>query len=244
MTAYYLSRARLRRDPDVAALAPVLMPADDDARVHIGHRLVWTLFADGPDRRRDFLWREVAPGGARHGRGTFFILSERPPDDRISLFDLDPPKAFAPTLSPGDRLGFSLRANPVVTRSCDVDGRRRQRRHDVAMDLLRTLDGARAERRLEAITDAGRAWLVRQGERNGFRLPMPTAVCVDGYHRMRLPRASAGTRGRRGTAIEFSVLDFDGILEVLDPEVFLRGLYRGFGKGKAFGCGLMLIRRV
>lgn len=244
MTARYLSRARLRRDPDVAALAPVLMPADDDARIHIGHRLVWTLFADGPDRRRDFLWREVTPGGTQRGRGTFFILSERPPDNRIGLFDLDPPKAFAPTLAAGDRLGFSLRANPVVTRTSESDGRRRQRRHDVAMDLLRTLDGARAERRLEAMTKAGRAWLVHQGERNGFRLPLPDAVRVDGYDQVRLTRAASGAPSRAKPAIQLSVFDFDGVLEVLDPQAFLSALYRGFGKAKAFGCGLMLIRRV
>jgi CRISPR system Cascade subunit CasE len=112
------------------------------------------------------------------------------------------------------------------------------------MDLLRTLEGARAERRLEAATEAGRAWLLRQGERYGFRLPLPDAVRVDGYDQIRLSRSASGPRGRSGTAVQLSVLDFDGILEVLDPETFLSALYRGFGKAKAFGCGLMLIRRV
>jgi CRISPR system Cascade subunit CasE len=33
------------------------------------------------------------------------------------------------------------------------------------------------------------------------------------------------------------------VLEVVSPDVFLEALARGFGKAKAFGCGLMLIRR-
>jgi CRISPR system Cascade subunit CasE len=33
------------------------------------------------------------------------------------------------------------------------------------------------------------------------------------------------------------------VLEVQAPHVFVRALHRGFGKAKAFGCGLMLIRR-
>lgn len=244
MTARYLSRVRLRRDPHVAALAPVLIPPDDDARVHMGHRLVWTLFADGPDRRRDFLWREERPGGARMRRGTFYILSERLPDDRTELFEPVESQTFAPALAPGDRLGFSLRANPVVCRSVQDGDRRTHKRHDVAMDVLRALDGNRADLRLDAVTEAGRRWLTTQGQRHGFRLPDTDAIRVDGYDQVRLRRTPTRRGKTRVPDIRISVFDFDGVLEVVEPETFLAGLYRGFGRAKAFGCGLMLIRRV
>jgi CRISPR system Cascade subunit CasE len=39
------------------------------------------------------------------------------------------------------------------------------------------------------------------------------------------------------------VLDFEGVLEVTDPVRFLAALANGFGRARAFGCGLMLIRR-
>ena len=53
-------------------------------------------------------------------------------------------KPFEPALAPGDRLGFSLRANPVVTRADPRTGR--PRRHDVVMDRLHALPkGARAD---------------------------------------------------------------------------------------------------
>src|SRR5262249_28384001 len=92
VTPLYLSRARLRREVPSAALRTILVPDGDSQRVAAGHKLVWTLFADAPERQRDFLWREAAPG-------EFYLLSRRPPADVHGLFDVDPPKVFAPALS-------------------------------------------------------------------------------------------------------------------------------------------------
>jgi CRISPR system Cascade subunit CasE len=39
------------------------------------------------------------------------------------------------------------------------------------------------------------------------------------------------------------MLEMTGRLEVNEPEAFLSHLSQGFGRAKAFGCGLMLIRR-
>jgi CRISPR system Cascade subunit CasE len=62
-------------------------------------------------------------------------------------------------------------------------------------------------------------------------------VAVDGYEMMRLPRA----RGEK--AVQFSSVEFDGKLAVTDAAKFSAMLAQGLGKAKAFGCGLMLIRR-
>ena len=43
---------------------------------------------------------------------------------------------------------------------------------------------------------------------------------------------------------QFGILDFLGTIEVTEPDQFLEALHRGFGRAKAFGCGLMLIRRL
>ncbi len=222
----FLTRARLRRDRGLAALAPVLLPAGQDARADVGHRLVWSLFGDTADRRRDFLWREQEPG-------VFLLLSARPPEDRVGLFDLDPPKPFAPVLAAADRLAFLLRANAVVARGTGpgIRGKRR----DVVTDALARLPAAeRAERRREVMADAGAAWLVRQGVAAGFR-PLG-GIAVEGNEWRCIPR-----EGRM--PITFNVLDLAGRLEVTDPERLLPALAHGFGRGKAFGCGLMLIRR-
>jgi CRISPR system Cascade subunit CasE len=238
MTAYWLSHARLKRDASAAALAPILLPADPDARAGATHRLIWTLFADDAERRRDFLWREETQG-ARPGRASFLILSARPPLDRHGLFEIES-KPFEPNLAPGDRLAFALRANPVVTRPDPESGR--PQRHDVVMDLLHGLPkGARADARSATTLQAGLAWLAGQGEGAGFHLPLNAAgepwLRVDGYDQIRL------SRGRARSTIALSVLDLEGVLEVQAPDRFLDALTRGFGKAKAFGCGLMLVRR-
>jgi CRISPR system Cascade subunit CasE len=82
---------------------------------------------------------------------------------------------------------------------------------------------------------AGRAWLARQAETHGFRVDGETAV--DGYARERIPREG-------GKPIIFGRMDLTGLLTVQDPALFLAALAAGFGRSRAFGCGLMLIRRV
>src|SRR5690348_9920913 len=94
MTERFMIRARLRRDRAAAAIAPLLVPTEPGAKAGASHRLIWSLFADTPDRRRDFLWRETGPG-------TFLILAPRAPEDRLGLFEIDPPKPFAPALIAG-----------------------------------------------------------------------------------------------------------------------------------------------
>jgi CRISPR system Cascade subunit CasE len=227
----FLSRIRLRRDAPAHALARLLVPQDSAARTAASHHLVWSLFADAPDRKRDFLWREEKPG-------QFMALSSRPPDDPHGLFAVDY-KSFAPLLEPGDYLGFSLRANPVISRQTE-HGKRGQR-HDVVMDALHQSASAdRAGARPGAIASAGSEWLRRQGETHGFALT--GEVGVDGYETVRLAREPSSA-GKKPAPIRFGRLDVTGVLRVDDPSLFLKALAAGFGKSRAFGCGLMLIRR-
>lgn len=226
----YFSRVCLKRDASTRALIPLLIAGDSSP--HPGHRLVWSLFADGAGRRRDFLWRET------ERRGAFFVLSRRRPRDAHNLFEIAEPKPFAPDLAPGDRLRFSLRANPVVRRR-KPGGKRRSAKHDVVMDALPPADAptpARADARFEAMSREGLAWLERQGAAAGFAVAA-NEVKIDGYNQHRIPRRGGEPDMR------FSTLDFDGVLEVRDPAAFLAGVAHGFGAAKAFGCGLMLIRR-
>ncbi|MDR3515123.1 MAG: type I-E CRISPR-associated protein Cas6/Cse3/CasE [Azospirillaceae bacterium] len=226
MTGLFLTRAHLRRDAPATALARLLVPENPADRVVASHRLVWALFADSAERTRDFLWREERPGH-------FMVLSARPPEDPHRLFELES-QPFAPLLAPGDRLGFTLRANPVIVAAPSARGQR-GKRHDVVMDLLHRLPAEdRAAARPALIVSAGRAWLARQGQGHGFTPRGDEAV--DGYDSVSIPRAG-------GRPAVFGVLDLSGVLEVTDPAAFLLRLAQGFGRARAFGCGLMLIRR-
>ena len=226
MTQLWLSRAWLRRDTAAtASLARLLVPEGEGPRAAAGHRLVWALFADTADRRRDFLWREEAPG-------CFMTLSARPPAPVPDLFDIAT-KPFEPALAVGDTLGFTLRANPVISRSAAPG--QRGIRHDVVMDALRHVaPESRAAVRAEVASETGLSWLKRQGAAHGF---MPGVTSVDGYETIRLPR-------EKQKPVRFSQLDLTGCLAVTDPGAFLTALAFGFGRSRAFGCGLMLIRRV
>ena len=225
MGEFYFCRVQLKRDITVRSLAPLLLGQGDSA--HPGHHLVWSLFANEPDRQRDFLWREMTSG-------MFFILSARLPEDRHGLFDISPPKVFDPQLVEGDTLQFSLRANPVV-RKRNPSGER-SKKHDVVMDALYGVgESQRAASRLPAVQEHGFAWLRRQGERTGFSVA-PSTVRVDGYEQHRIARKGA-------RVMSFSTLDFEGRLTVVTPSSFLNAITRGYGSARAYGCGLMLIRR-
>jgi CRISPR system Cascade subunit CasE len=230
MGELWFTRARLRRTGSAAALAPLLA---EPGRLDRGHALVWSLFADAPDRRRDFLWRET-------GRGLFYLLSSRVPVDAHQLFDMDPPKTFSPRFTAGCRLQFSLHANPVVRRATTearpAGNGHRVRKDDVVMNAIKPLPkGERAAARFDAIDEAGRAWLRGQGEKAGFFFE-PGEVLAEGY-------AEAEMRRRGSRPIRFHTIEFDGRLTVTDPAAFTGALAKGFGSARAFGCGLMLIRR-
>lgn len=227
----YLSRVRLRKDAPIHALARLLVPSSTELRAGASHRLLWTLFADAADRSRDFLWREAEPG-------QFYILSRRVPNDQHRMFEIDPPKAFTPSLNAGDRLAFSLRANATIARGGGAG--KRGKPCDVVMDALyHAPPGARAEQRTAKISEAGLGWLARQGAKNGFTLggnsSSVSGVDVTSYHTMRVEH--------RGTPLRLGVLEFEGVLQVSDPKAFVDAVASGFGRAKAFGCGLMLLRR-
>ncbi len=241
MSELFLSRARLRPGHD--RLGPILFPDNPAARMGATHRLVWSMFPSDL-QERPFLYRENAPSHAvgSSARCELMILSRRTPTDAEGLFDLET-KFFAPVLQVGQRLRFSLRANPTAQKSeTDAEGRRKSRRYDVVMAALKEVEkgAARLEARPRLIQQAGLDWLKRQGDRSGFRLP-DQEVKIDGYEQFDIdPENRRATRGKRAV---HSRLEFEGVLEVTEPQAFLRQLAEGFGRARAFGHGLMLIRR-
>ncbi|MCW2318978.1 CRISPR system Cascade subunit CasE [Rhodoblastus acidophilus] len=242
MSELFFSRARLR--PGHERLGPILFPDNPAARMGTTHRLVWSMFPRELSER-PFLYRENAPSHAAGptARCELMVLSRLAPDDAEGLFDIET-KVFAPVLRAGQHLRFSLRANPTTQKSeTDADGRRKSRRYDVVMAALKSVEkgAARAEARPGLIQTAGLDWLKRQGERAGFRLPDPESVRIDGYEQFDVdPENRRATRGRRAV---HSRLEFEGTLEVTEPQAFLRQMTEGFGRARAFGHGLMLIRR-
>lgn len=206
------------RDPD----GPFWKVAADPYRLH---QEVWRLVGGGADASRDFLYR--AESASR--RPTLYALAPRPAQDPDGLWVTES-KAWHPVLAAGDELAFSLRANATV--------RIGSTRHDVVMHARRSLNQGRGEsdeeapdrRELEQMT--GHKWLAARAAPLGFEL---LGLVVEGHHVVEMPR--------RGRSIRIAMLDYTGHLRITDIERFGQALREGIGPSKAFGCGLLLIRR-
>ena len=75
------------------------------------------------------------------------------------------------------------------------------------------------------------AWLGARAQKLGFTLD-DESLFIDGYERHR----------GKSDELRFSTVDFSGRLRVTDPAALKRTLVEGVGHGKAFGCGLLLLR--
>jgi CRISPR system Cascade subunit CasE len=215
----WLTRAELRRDgPAQKALSRLLL--DEGAR-DVGHRLVWSLFADDAEATRDFIYREADPGN-------FLILSTREPTDPHGLWDLRT-KAYTPEFTTGLRLGFALRANPA--RSVKTPGRDRGTRVDAVMHA-KTVAGKPLD--AEDVEAAALDWLFAREERLGVSFDRGHCS-AGGYRQIQIPRTG-------GRPIRHSIVDYEGALTITDPSALARSLASGVGKARAYGCGLLMLR--
>lgn len=231
------------------------------------HALVWRLFPDDADAQRDFVFRAERD---KDGWPVYYLVSRRKPQSVPGLLLVDS-KPYLPRLEAGDRLHFRLRANPTEATAESMSAaelarynaqrseaglklkpeRIRRHFHDVLMATKRRHpvdEEGPAEQRLaqaRALDDAARNWVLTRFEHAGVgileRLGQTSgrtepAVDWTGYTQHRLDH-----RGRR---IQFSSVDYEGLVEVRDPEKLLRALTEGVGRAKAFGCGLLLVRRL
>ncbi len=226
------------------------------------HQALCKLFDLPPkELRRDqpapFLYRVEE----RDGLPLFYMLSADAPKDSSSLWLIES-KGFAPMLEEGDVLEFKLRANAVILSKRDRDPSeveewarqrnknrlkvkevtRKRLRHDVVMEAKRRMGWKEMlpENRpslADVAYNAGAAWISARQKRFGFKVH-DDCLKVYGHRTWRIWK-------RKSERMALSTLDFDGVLTVTDPVRFLTDtLLRGIGPAKAFGCGLMLVRRI
>ena len=220
----YLSRLTLNRKAGAGALMPLLNPVDPSQAAAAHHRLIWLAFSDSDALPRDFLWRH-------EGGGRFMTLSTRPPM-KHDLFLPPESMTFCPDLRSGAKLHFLLRTNATRTRR---QGRHHSTRVDVVMDRLHNLPPAeRTAQRPALVQAAAQDWMQGLGTRSGFKAKQ---VMAENYTTLEL-----GRKRRQGATL--GILDLSGQITITDPALFLSAQARGFGRAKAWGCGLMLIRRV
>ena len=141
------------------------------------------------------------------------------PDARGYLLPVDEPnpaaKPFDLNLAPGQMLAFRLRANPTARRRLP-DGKRKR------------VGLCREEEQIE--------WLKRKGEQGGFHvLSVRTSNqdTVNGYIR----------RDEERHKLKLLAVQFDGLLQVTDPDRLRENVRQGVGSGKGLGFGLLSLAR-
>ena len=91
------------------------------------------------------------------------------------------------------------------------------------------------------VDDALEKWMIRQGQRHGFSL------AKDDNNQCKLQNSAyrwQSIKAVKGIKSGFSSVDFLGDLEITDVKKFTKALFGGIGRAKAFGCGLLLVRRI
>lgn len=94
-----------------------------------------------------------------------------------------------------------------------------------------------------SVDQALQDWLLRKGENHGFELAPEVSgasrsgYCFEanGYQWHALPK--------KGKNAGFSSVDFSGQLIVRDESGFTNALMNGIGRARAFGCGLVMVKR-
>lgn len=222
----YISMIRLRRDISPRDMASITK--GDGYQIH---KLVWNLFADHPDRKRDFIYRHEPV----NGWPSFYTVSQRAPLDALGMWEVTP-KEYSPKLKAGQRLSFTLCVNPIRSKR---DEKGRQHRHDVIMEAKTEIKKRGENVSIpDIVQEHGSRWLLDRAESHGFSVS-PEVVRADGYRQHRL------FKGKGNQPITFSTVDLNGIMTVTEPDLFIeKCLFGGIGPAKGFGCGLMLVRRV
>ena len=125
------------------------------------------------------------------------------------------------TLHAGEQLRFFLRASPTVRRK----GRSDPMFADLDTKAFRALRG----RRVALVRDEDRLqWLERKAVASGVK--------VLG---VRTSNARPWRWARRGNSARHDGVDFEGHLEIEDPELLATAVVTGIGTAKAFGFGLL-----
>ena len=188
------------------------------------HCKIWELFPSEPrEARRDdaeprqgFLFRveDNKPGQAAR---VLVQSRQRPcPTDGIVLLAS---REVEPQPSVGQRLAFLLTANPVKTiKDTQADQKPGKKRDTCRVPLQKE--------------DDQRAWLARK---------LTGAAEVEAVSL--LPHQPLFFR-RDNRAGKLVAVSFEGVLRVQDPALLVTLLENGVGPAKAFGCGLLLVRRL
>ena len=211
----YLSRIKLSGNKREA-----MMAQSSPSRIH------GTLETSFGGQRRHPLWRIDKLNGEEY----ILILTDLPEDFTAAADILSDDGTWEQAdyskllnrVKAGTTWRFRLTANPTISEPAKptAPGAEHPRGHVKALALnFQQLD-----------------WLSRQGEKHGFKLPVPAAVTESTW--------KVFNKKGQGKRVSILSVTFEGILTVTDEALFLNALVNGIGRGKAYGNGLLTLASV
>ena len=188
------------------------------------HRQLWRLFPgeekearrNSDEERQGFLFRVEESGSGRAAR--LLVQSHQAPEIAQGLVMLGT-REIRPAPSAGQRLAFLLTANPIKT---IVDAERNAK------------PGKKSEK--------CRVPLIREEEQRDWLARKLAGVAEVEAVTLLTHRPLYFRKGNR--AGKLATATYEGVLRVVDPSKLGDVLKNGIGPAKAFGCGLMLVRRI
>ena len=182
------------------------------------HRSLWKLFYWQPGKRRSFLFR-VEKQIPRTGIELIMQSEDEPnkPEGNIHVLGC---KEFNPKIVQGDVLRFRLYANPVRTIK-DKNGRK-------------NVKGEAKTCRVPLVSiDEQIKWVSKKFE----DFVEIESLTINGLPPILFYKQSEKRKGKIQPVL------FDGVLSVKDPVLLTNNLKEGIGPAKAFGCGLLTLKR-
>ena len=205
-------------------LSRIEIPWDVARNSYNLHRQIWRLFpgeeresrSNDAEARQGFLFRVEDQRTGQPAR--LLVQSRRVPVPNAGLVVVGS-REFNPMPQAGQRLAFMLTANPVKTISdAQREAKPDKQSEKCCVPLIKEEDQ--------------RQWLARK---------LAGAAIVEANSI--LPHAPLYFRkGNRGGKLVTTT--FEGVLRVSDPASLAALLENGIGPAKAFGCGLLLVRRI
>lgn len=180
-------------------------------------RVLWRL---DEDKDRVYLY-VVSPG-----QPDFAHLAEQAGWPTVERGASKPYGPFLDGLREGQRWAFRLTANPTR--------------------YVPAKEGGRAKRLAHVTVRQQEEWLLEKAGTAGFRVTGASLTSATGP--VDVPEVSVTRRtthrfDRRGARapVTIGTAQFDGRLEVVDPDALRRALTTGIGAAKAYGCGLLTL---
>ncbi|MCG2777812.1 MAG: type I-E CRISPR-associated protein Cas6/Cse3/CasE [Desulfobacterales bacterium] len=202
--------------------------------VYLLHKKIWELVSRNENQKRDFLYRVEydAYQNIKH----IYLLAPNQIASHNNLKIAVSPR-YQPQIETGEYLYFKLRANPIIKRK--ENGKAKE--YSLVMDAKHQFkkNGQNYQEQFsldELIHDVGMKWLIRKGEQHGFSVKQfEVKTNNDCEYSIKLPGKKVFT---------LRTLDFEGKLKIVDADRFKKSLFNGIGSAKAFGCGMMMVKRI